>query len=249
MTSQAIGPAHKRILKQRLLKWQIHEFLKKEIHKIAGYVGIDFVRTSLGEQITLYTKNPGIVVGRKGRNLEKLTNKLKQKFGLINPQIKVKSISKVELNAQLMAEEIARAIQRGLPIRRVAYSAVNRIMSSGAIGVEIRIGGKLMKKRSKRYRFQAGLLIHSGEPGEEYVQVGKASAQTKRGVIGVQVKILPPEVELPDRIRVKSMSEVVGGLEELKILADQYMDELISKAEIEVIEEEMEGEKDASETQ
>ena len=59
MTLEIVGPSHKRILKQNLLKWQIHEFLKKEISRIAGYVGIDFVRTSMGEQITIYAKNPG----------------------------------------------------------------------------------------------------------------------------------------------------------------------------------------------
>ncbi|MGQ4892571.1 MAG: 30S ribosomal protein S3 [Candidatus Njordarchaeia archaeon] len=242
MAANIIGPSHKRILKQRLLKWKIHEYLKNTLPKIAGYVNIDFIRTSLGEQIVIYSKNPGVVVGRKGKNLEALTTRLKQKFNLINPQIKVKSIAKPELNAQLMAEDIARAIERGLPIRRVALSAINRITSSGAIGVEIRIGGKLMKKRSKRYRFQAGLLVHSGALAESKLEVGKAAALTKRGIIGVKVKILPPDTELPDRVRVKEMAEVVGGLEELKVIAEQLADELISKAETGELEKELEEE-------
>lgn len=234
------GPTHKRILKQKILKWKIHEYLKDILPPIAGYSHIDFIRTSLGEQIVIYAKNPGVVVGRKGRNLEMLTNKLKESFNLMNPQIKVRSIQKPELNAQLMAEDIARAIERGLPIRRLAFSAMNRIMSSGALGVEIRIGGKLMKKRSKWYRFKMGLLVHSGELAENVMQVGKASALTKKGVIGVQVKILPPGTALPDRIRVKSMSEVVGGLEELKVIAEQLADEIISKSELSELSEELE---------
>lgn len=242
MTSNIVGPAHKRILKQRLLKWRVHEFLKSYLPKIAGYVGIDFIRTSLGEQIVIYSKNPGVIVGKRGKNLEKLTNKLKETFNLINPQLKVKSISKPELNAELMARDVARAIERGLAIRRVAFSAMNRIMSAGAIGVEIRIGGKLMKKRSKRYRFKAGLLVHSGEVAESQIQIGKASALTKRGVIGVKVRILPPTSELPDRIRVKEMSEVVGSLEELKVISEQIADEILAKSGAAEIEEIVEGE-------
>ena len=150
-----------------------------------------------------------------------------------------------------MAEELARMIERGLPVRRAAYGIINRILKDGkALGVEVRIRGKLMKKRSKKYRFQAGLLIHSGQPGEEFVRVGKAIAQTKKGTIGVQVKIIPPDVNLPDRLRVKKVSEVIGELEELKVLAEQYLDEVMGEYKIREIEEEIEeGEEGASETE
>jgi len=241
MASSMVGPVHKRILKQNILKLQIHEYLKRPdvIRPIAGYVGIEFSRTSLGEQIIIYAKNPGVIVGRKGRGLRELTEKLKEKFNLMNPQLKVKPVKVPELNAQIMAMEIARAIERGFHVRRVAMSAMNRILEAGAKGVEIRIGGKLMKKRSRRYRFQAGLLVHSGELAESALEIGKAAALTKRGVIGVQVKILPPDVELPDRIRVKDKSEVVGSLEELKVYIDQLADELIAQSETEKIMEEL----------
>ncbi len=226
------GPFHKRILRHLILKWQIHEFLKKELPPLAGYYTLDLLPTSLGYQkVIVYAKNPGMVVGRGGRKSKEIMEKLNKGLG-INVKLEVHPVENRELNAQLMAEEIARAIGRGTSIRRAAYSYMQRAMSNGAIGVEIRIRGKLQKRRSKRYRFTMGTLIHSGHPGETYVDVGKASVLVKTGVIGVQVRIVRPDIKLPDKVNVKYLEEVAGDLERFKQQIEEENKRVLEKMEI-----------------
>ena len=234
------GSFHKRIIKQMLLRWKIHEFLKKNLPPLAGYYAIDLIPTSLGHQkIIIYAKNPGMVVGRGGKRSRQLIEKIQETFG-INVKIEVHGIKDKELNAQLIAEEIARAIGRGTSIRRIAYSYMHRVMSSGALGIEIRIRGKLQKRRSKKYRFAMGTLIHSGEPGEKFVDIGKASILVKTGVIGVRVMIVRPDMKLPDKINVKHLEEVAGDLEKFKQMIEEESKKILEKIEI-AEEEEVPG--------
>ncbi len=226
------GSFHKRILRHLMLKWKIHEFLKQELPPLAGYYTLDLIPTSLGYQkVIVYAKNPGMVVGRGGRKSREIMDKLQKKLG-INVKLEVHPVKDRELNAQLIAEEIARAIGRGTSIRRVAYSYMQRAISKGAIGIEIRIKGKLQKRRSKRYRFAMGTLIHSGEPGERFIDVGKASILVKTGVIGVRVRIVKPEIKLPDKVNVKYLEEVAGDLERLKQQIEEETKRILEKIEI-----------------
>lgn len=231
------GSFHKRILRHLILKWKIHEFLKKELPPLAGYYTLDLMPTSLGHQkIIIYAKNPGIVVGRGGRKSREIIEKIQKTLG-INVKLEVHPIKDKELNAQLVAEEIARAIGRGTSIRRVAYSYMQRAMENGAIGIEIRIRGKLQKRRSKRYRFAMGTLIHSGDPGERFVDEGKASILVKTGVIGVKVRIVKPNIKLPDKVNVKYLEEVAGDLERLKQEMEDETKKILEKIEISSEEE------------
>ncbi|MHA1589654.1 MAG: 30S ribosomal protein S3 [Candidatus Njordarchaeales archaeon] len=217
-----VGTLHKRVLKQMLLRLQLHEFLKNELPVIAGYVGLDLSPLSEGGyQLKIYAKNPGIVIGPKGRRARELIRKIAERFKLENIRINVEEVKDASLNAQLLAEEIARAILRGVSIRRVAYSVMNKVMQEGALGVEIRIKGKLQKRRAKKYRFAKGMLIHSGDPAYKYVDVGRASILVKTGVIGVRVTIVKPIAKLPDRIAVKSLEEVGGDIEKFKQLVEE----------------------------
>lgn len=240
--SSLTGSFHKRIIKQLLLKWKLHEYLKKSLPPLAGYYAIDLIPTSLGHQkIIIYAKNPGMVVGKGGKRSRELIENIQRDFG-INVKIEVQGIKDKELNAQLIAEEIARAIGRGTSIRRVAYSYMHRVMGKGALGVEIRIRGKLQKRRSKRYRFAMGTLIHSGEPGERYVDIGKASILVKTGTIGVRVMIVRPDMKLPDKVYVRYLEEVSGDLERFKQNIDEESKKIIEKIEMIGEQEIMEGE-------
>ncbi|MHA1664823.1 MAG: 30S ribosomal protein S3 [Candidatus Njordarchaeales archaeon] len=231
MSTISGGSVQSRIIKQMLLKLRIDEYLRKRLPPIAGYVGIEYTPTSIGQRIIVYARNPKMIVGRKGRRSRDLTREIKEKFNLANPQIEVKRINKPELNAQLMAEEIARGLERGIPVRRMAYSVMNRIMAENAEGVEIRIGGKLTKRRSRRYRFAVGTLIHSGEPAEKYIDVGKAAALTKTGIIGVKVSIVKSDIKLPDRFNILPLSNVEGKIERLKTEIEKMAEELVKERE------------------
>lgn len=192
---------------------QINEYLSKKLAR-TGYGGMKIMRTPLGTQITIYAERPGMIIGKSGRIIKKLTEDLKDIFQQFeNPQIEVKEVEKPELNAQIMANRIARALERGWHFRRAGFFALQQIMDAGALGCEITIAGKLTGPRSRMEKFEKGYIMHSGHPCEEYVDVGIAVAKRKEGVIGIKVRIAPPNIRLPDDFKIKEdkLKEEVEG--------------------------------------
>lgn len=201
----------RKFVEEGLRRVMINEYLAKTLEK-AGYGGMNINRTPLGTQITIYAERPGLVIGRGGQNIREITNTLRDIFGLYNPQIDVREVEKPELNAQVMAQRLANALERGWYFRKAGFLTLQRIMEAGAIGCEIRISGKLTGPRARTEKFVAGYVVHSGEPAEELVMEGYATAKKKLGVIGVVVRIIPPGVKLPGHFEVtetlKESSEV-----------------------------------------
>lgn len=193
----------RKFVEERVRKLRVKEWIVDEVRN-AGFGGIDIVRTPLGTQVTLFVERPGLVIGRGGRRIRKLTEKLKE-FGLDNPQVAVDEIEKPEFNAQLMASLLARALERGWYFRKAGYRFLYRIMESGAKGCEIEISGKLTSERARTEKFVAGTIVHTGEPAESMVNEGFDIAIKKLGVYGVKVRIIPPDVELPDEIHVRDV--------------------------------------------
>ncbi|RPJ50500.1 MAG: 30S ribosomal protein S3, partial [Methanobacteriota archaeon] len=105
-------------------------------------------------------------------------------------------------NAQIMAERLANALERGWYFRKAGQSIIRRVMESGALGCEVVIAGKLTGPRARVQKFVQGYIKHAGEPSNTIVERGYAIAVKKLGVIGVQVKIIPPGAILPDDFRV-----------------------------------------------
>jgi len=206
----------RKFIQDRLKKLQVKEWLMQEVRN-AGFGGVDIVRTPLGTQVSLLVERPGLVIGRGGRRIKMLQEKLKE-FGLDNPQISVDEIEKPEFNAQLMATLLARALERGWYFRRAGYRFLYRIMEAGAKGCEIEISGKLTSERARTEKFVAGIMIHTGDPAYELVRKGFDIAVKKLGVYGVSVRIIPPDVELPDEFKVKEVSK-----EELEALKAKIM--------------------------
>ncbi len=193
----------RKFVEERVRKLRVKEWVVDEIRN-AGFGGIDIVRTPLGTQVTLFVERPGLVIGRGGRRIKKLTERLKD-FGLDNPQVAVDEIEKPEFNAQLMASLLARALERGWYFRKAGYRFLYRIMEAGAKGCEIEISGKLTSERARTEKFVAGTIVHTGEPAESMVNEGFDIAIKKLGVYGVKVRVIPPDAELPDEIHVKDV--------------------------------------------
>ena len=193
-------PAERIFIKQGLKRAELEEYLEKELER-SGYGGVDIRRIPTGTRVALYVERPGMVIGRKGRSIKQLTDELAQKYGLENPQVEVVEIKVPELSAPVMAKRIAFALERGINYRRVGYTTLRRIMRAGAKGAEIVISGKLSGERSRTGRFYDGYLKKAGEPALKFVSYGFAVAKLKPGVIGVKVRIMPPDVHLPDEIR------------------------------------------------
>ena len=191
----------KHFVDESIKRTEIDEFLKNELEN-AGYGGVDITKTPLGTHIVVYAMRPGVVIGRGGETIRGLSSVLEEKFGLPSPQISVAEIEIPELNAYVIASRIASALRRGVHFRRSGYWALNQVMEAGALGVEIVISGKLRGQRAKYEKFRTGYLPKSGEPPLRNMKSAELHVQMKPGIFGVKVRLMPPQSEFPDRIRI-----------------------------------------------
>jgi len=187
-----------------LKRTRIDEYLERELER-AGYGGMEIQVTPLGTMIVVYAERPGMVIGRGGKTVRNITQNLKIDYGLENPQVEVKEVDVPELNPKIMAHKIAAMLQRGMHFRRVAYTALRRIMGVGAQGVEVTISGKIRGSRSACAKFTDGYIKRCGEPSTRFVREGFATVQLKPGVLGIYVRIMPPNIVLPDKIDIKKV--------------------------------------------
>ncbi|HOV51869.1 MAG TPA: 30S ribosomal protein S3, partial [Methanothrix sp.] len=170
----------------------------------AGYGGMVMNRTPMGTQITVYAEKPGMVIGKGGKLIRKITRDLDRKFHLDNPQIDVQDVGRGDLNGRVVANRLASSLERGWYFRKAGQSMMRRVMDAGALGCEIVISGKLTGPRSRTEKFIAGYIKHSGKPAIDLVDRGYSVAVKKLGVIGCQVRIIPPDVRLPDDFQIEA---------------------------------------------
>jgi small subunit ribosomal protein S3 len=205
---------------------KIDEFFHDELAR-AGYGGMDVAKTPMGTQIVLKAEKPGMVIGKGGKNIRKVTSELEKRFDLDDPQIDVQEVDEPDLNAQIVADRLANALERGWYFRKAGHTTIDRIMDAGALGAEIVLSGKVTGARSRVEKFNRGYIKHNGEPAEEIVDRGTGVAVMKLGTIGVQVRIIPPNAELPDDFEVyedvdveEFIQEPSGDVDELLADAD-----------------------------
>ena len=180
---------------------QIDEFFADELAR-AGYGGMDLAKTPMGTQIVLRAEKPGMVIGKGGKNIRKITSELEERFDLDDPQIDVQEVDEPDLNAQIVADRLGNALERGWYFRKAGHTTIDRIMDAGARGAEITLNGKVTGARSRNEKFNRGYIKHNGEPSQEIVDRGDGVAVMKLGTIGVTVKIIPPNADLPDDFRI-----------------------------------------------
>jgi small subunit ribosomal protein S3 len=182
----------------------VKEYVKNALGKgRISNVSIEY--TPLGEKIIIATSKPGLVIGRKGEKIDELTYVTKKKFHFDNPHIEIREIKNPLLDAQLVADEIAIALERegSLKFKVIAYKMLQAIMNAGALGVEIVLSGKLPSERARSWRFAQGYLKKTGEPAK-VVDRATSQATTIPGVVGIKVAILPPAAPIHDRVIVDS---------------------------------------------
>lgn len=195
----------RKFVAEKMKELQVNALFAQEIGK-DKYTSIEIKKTPLGDKIIVYTTRPGMVVGKKGENIKRLTEMLKTKFKMENPEVEVAEISKPELDAQSMAEYIVNSLERFGPKRfkSIGYKALQRIIDAGALGAEIVISGRgVPSSRAKSWRFYEGYLKKSGDISESFVSKGLSYANLKSGTVGVKVSIMTPDISLPDKIIVK----------------------------------------------
>ena len=190
-----------RFINDGLQRTQIDEFFAAELGR-AGYGGMEVAKTPMGTQIVLKAEKPGMVIGKGGKNIRQITATLEEEFELDDPQIDVQEVETPDLNARIVADRLANALERGWYFRKAGHTTIDRIMDVGALGAEIVLSGKVTGARSRVEKFNRGYIKHNGEPAEEIVDTGQSVAVMKLGTIGVTVKIIPPNAELPDDFRI-----------------------------------------------
>jgi len=196
-----------------LQRTQIDEFFADELGR-AGYGGMEVAKTPMGTQIVLKAEKPGMVIGKGGKNIRKITTTLEEEFDLEDPQIDVQEVDEPDLNAQIVADRLANALERGWYFRKAGHTTIDRIMDAGALGAEIVLSGKVTGARSRVEKFNRGYIKHNGEPAEAIVDDAVGTAVMKLGTIGVQVRIIPPGADLPDDFQVREDVDVSEHVKE-----------------------------------
>ncbi|MEM4330617.1 MAG: 30S ribosomal protein S3 [Candidatus Pacearchaeota archaeon] len=180
----------------------VKNFIKKQFGKgKISSVRIEY--TPIGEKVVISTHKPGIVIGKNGETIENLISILKKRFKMENPHIDIEEIKKKELDAQIVADEIALLLEKygASRFKNVAYKYLEDIKKAGALGGEIVLSGRLPSERAKTWRFKFGYLKKTGEE-RKIVEKASSVAQDKKGVIGVEVSILKPTKEIRDIIQI-----------------------------------------------
>jgi len=219
-----------------LKRTRIDEYLENELER-AGYGGMEIQVTPLGTMVVVYAERPGMVIGRGGKTVRSITQNLKTGYGLENPQVEVKEVDVPELNPKIMAHKIAAMLQRGMHFRRVAYTALRRIMGAGAQGVEVTISGKIRGSRSACAKFSDGYIKKCGEPSIRFVRHGFATVQLKPGVLGINVRIMPPDVVLPDKVDILQIEVEETVTENVEVEAAPEKPETVESVVDEIVEE------------
>jgi small subunit ribosomal protein S3 len=173
---------------------RIREFLRKRL-KEASVSRIQIERPARKAHITIHTARPGIVIGKKGEDIEKLRVAVANMLGMSmgDVRINIAEIRKPELDAQLVAEGIAQQLMRRVMFRRAMKRAVTNTMRLGAEGIKVKVGGRLNGAeiaRSEWYH-EGRVPLHTFRADIDY---GFAEAKTTYGIIGVKVWIFRGEV-------------------------------------------------------
>jgi len=170
---------------------KVRELLKSKLSQ-AGVSKILISRPQKNADITIFTARPGVVIGKKGEDIEKLRKQVSAIMG-VDAHINVSEVRKPELDAQLVAESIAQQLERRIMFRRAMKRSVQNAMRLGALGIKVNVGGRLNGAeiaRSEWYR-EGRVPLHTLRADIDY---GLAEARTTYGVIGVKVWIYKGEI-------------------------------------------------------
>ena len=170
----------------------------KERLKSAGVNGIDVERAANKLVVRIYTARPGIIIGRKGSEIDKLKNEVQKRTNR-EVHIDIQEVHRPELDAQLVAESIALQLEKRVAFRRAMRKAVDSALRFGCKGIKVRVAGRLngAEIARKEWYLQGRLPLQTLRANIDF---GTAEAHTTYGVIGVKCWIYQGE-KVPDRSR------------------------------------------------
>lgn len=177
--------------------YNIRTYLKKKLYS-AGISKIEIERASDRLKVIIFTAKPGVVIGKGGQEIEKLKTEI-QKFTTKKLMVDIKEIKKPDLNAQLVAENIAAQLENRISFRRAMKSTMARTMKSGSKGIKAAVAGRLGGADMARTEFYSEGTIPLQTLRAD-IDYGFAEADTTFGKIGVKVWIYQGEV-LPTKAK------------------------------------------------
>jgi small subunit ribosomal protein S3 len=169
----------------RLRKYLLQKYTAAAISKI------QIERPAKNARITIYAGKPGIILGKKGGDIEILRNDLSRRFG-IPVHVNIEEVKKIDLDAKLVADSIAQQLEKRVVFRRAMKKAMQSTLKAGALGVKVHVSGRLGGAeiaRSEWYR-EGRVPLHTFRADIDY---GVAEAKTTYGIIGVKVWIFKGE--------------------------------------------------------
>ena len=173
---------------------EIRDYLKKKLSH-ASVSRIQINRPARAAFITIHTARPGIVIGKKGEDIEALRHEIARRTGLSvnNVKINIEEIRKPEIDAQLVAESIAQQLERRITFRRAMKRAVSNAMRLGALGVKVNVAGRLNGAEIARseWYMEGRVPLHTLRA---YIDYGFAEAKTTYGIIGIKSWIYKGDV-------------------------------------------------------
>ena len=170
---------------------KVRDMLRKKLAQ-AGISRIFIERPANNARVTIHTARPGVVIGKRGEDIDKLRKEVSDMMG-VPAHINVTEVRKPELDAQLVAESIAQQLERRIMFRRAMKRAVGNAMRIGALGIKVQVGGRLNGAeiaRSEWYR-EGRVPLHTLRADIDY---GFAEASTTYGIIGVKVWVYKGEI-------------------------------------------------------
>lgn len=179
----------KEFIERGITKAKLEEFLESEL-RTANYSHIDITKTPTSTNITIYAEKPGLVIGRGGSRINEIIDDLENMFDIENPQVDAQEVEEPDLDAHVVAKNVASWLEKGGHPKRVGNTYMRRVMDAGAVGVEIEISGKLSGSRGRTEKFIDGYVKKCGDTAKEYVQKSYQKAVTKPGALGVKVRIM-----------------------------------------------------------
>src|SRR5512142_176118 len=171
---------------------EVRDYLKKKLAG-AGVSKVVIERPAKNARITIYTARPGVVIGKKGEDIETLRNELKKRMGLPDVALNIEEVRKPEVDAQLIADSITQQLEKRIMFRRAMKRAMQNAMRLGAQGIKIMSSGRLNGieiARTEWYR-EGRVPLHTLRADIDY---GTSEALTTYGVIGIKVWVYKGEV-------------------------------------------------------
>uniref|UniRef100_A0A5K3FHI0 40S ribosomal protein S3 n=1 Tax=Mesocestoides corti TaxID=53468 RepID=A0A5K3FHI0_MESCO len=201
-----------------VFKAELDEFLRRELAE-DGYSGVKVRSNERRTEIIISATKTQAVLGDQSRRIRELTSLIQKRTRSPKTiELFVEKMMARSLSATTQAESLRYKLTGGLPVRKACYSVLRFIMESGARGAEVVVSGKIKGQRAKSMKFSDGLMIHSGDPVNYYIDRAVRHVRLPQGILGIRVKIMlnhdstgatGPRKPLPDAVSILNAKEEV----------------------------------------